>query len=163
MSIDNTGAFMIKANKMTECSWLLQSRIERMGILRFIDNKYSIIGGDFPGEYADQDTLEKKLGDKIKFVEPKTDKTDDGDLFIEGYPIKHDQYFVVASEDELHTYVKREGSGDFYMAGYFCIQFKGKWQPSFCPRAKTLSEHKWLGPFKDKVTMDHTIRVENNR
>lgn len=154
---------MIKANRMTERSWLLQSRIERMGILRFTNNKYSIIGGDHAGEYSDQKDLEQALGGKIKFVEPRTEKSNTDQLLIEGYPIKHDQYFLIASEDNLHTYVKREGSDDFYMAGYFAIQFKGKWQPSFCPRAKTLSEHQWLGPFQDKVTMDHTIRVENNR
>lgn len=152
---------MIKATALTERSWLLSRRVGKLGLLRKIEDGYAIMGGPFPGKYVDIEKLESQFNEKIKFVAAKKVREEKEETFIEGYPVKHETTFLLESDQNLHTYVKKEGSSDIFVAGYFCIQFKGKWQSSFCPRAKTLGEHPWKGPFKDKLTMDHTIRVEN--
>ena len=154
---------MVKATQLTENSWLMQTKTQRIGLLTLGNSGYRLIGGPFDGEYVDTKSLEDKVG-TVTFVKPKNEsKQDDKMLEIEGFPVKHDQYFLVDSTDDFHTYVKREGSEDYYLAGYFCIQFNGKWQPAFCPRVNTLSEYAFKGPFKDKLTMNHTIRVENGK
>lgn len=152
---------MIKATTLTKKSWLLSRGIGKLGLLRKIETGYAIMGGPHPGKYTELKELESQFNDKVKFVEAKKIREEKEETIIEGYPVKHNPIFLVESDGNLHTYVKKEGSSDIYIAGYFCIQFKEKWQSSFCPRAKTLEEHPWKGPFKDKLTMDHTIRIEN--
>lgn len=152
---------MIKATALTEKSWLLSRRTGKLGLLRKIEEGFAIMGGPHPGKYIDLKELESQFNEKFKFVEAKKAREEKEETIIEGYPVKHDTVFLVESDGTLHSYTKKEGSSDIYLAGYFCIKFKGKWQSSFCPRAKTLEEHPWKGPFKDKLTMDHTIRVEN--
>ncbi len=152
---------MIKATALTEKSWLLSRRTGKLGLLRETEKGYAILGGPHPGKYSNLEKLEKKFEEKIKFVAAKTIKEEKEETDIGGYPVKHNPVFLVESDENLHLYSKKEGSSDLYVAGYFCIRFKGKWQSSFCPRYKTLDEHPWKGPFKDKMTMDHTIRVEN--
>ena len=152
---------MIKATALTEKCWLLSKRTGKLGLLRKLTNGYAIMGGPYSGKYTELKELEAAFGGKLKFVEAKKIREEKEETIVEGYPVKHTSAFLVESDGNLHTYVKREGSADIYLAGYFCIQFKGKWQSSFCPRAKTLEEHPWKGPFRDKLTMDHTIRVEN--
>jgi len=154
---------MIRATALTENCWLLSKKIGKLGLLRKLyNNEYEILGGPNPGRYQTINDIETKFNKKIKFIELKTKKEKEI-LFIEGYPIKHNSYFLVENDDKFYIYSKREGSLDLYVAGYFCIEFKGKWQSSFCPRLRTLEDHKWKGPFKDQMTMNHTIRMENKK
>ena len=125
---------MIKATTLTKKSWLLSKRIGKLGLLRKIEDGYAIMGGPFPGEYIDLKTLESKFGEKFKFVEAKKIREEKEETVIEGYPAKHSPVFLIESDENLHTYSKKEGSTDIYVAGYFCIQFKGKWQSSPCNR-----------------------------
>ncbi len=154
---------MIKATELTPKSWLLSKSSKKLGLLRETKNDgYAIIGGPYSGDYSELKDLEKATGQPIKFVKPEK-KEEKDPIFVEGYPVKHEPIFLIESDVHYFVYTKKEGSQDQYGAGYFCIQFKGKWQSSYCPRIKTLEEHPWIGPFKTKLEMDHTIRVENNK
>ena len=82
---------------------------------------------------------------------------------VNGYPIKHDESFEIMEEKQYSTYSKKEKSEDRYAAGYFSIQFKNKWQQSFCPRVNTLVNNPFYGPFKTKMELDHYIKTENSK
>lgn len=154
---------MIKATELTPKSWLLSTVNKRFGLLRKTENdEYVIIGGPYSGKYSQLGKLETALGQPIKFIKPIKEE-EKNPIFVEGYPVKHEPIFLVESDSNYYVYAKKEGSQDQYGAGYFCIQFKGKWQGGYCPRIKTLFDHPWIGPFKTKLEMDHTIRIENNK
>lgn len=154
---------MIEATELTPKSWLLSKSTKKFGLLReTANNGYAIIGGPYSGEYPQLKDLEKLAGQTINFVKPEK-KEEKEPIFVEGYPVKHEPIFLVENDADYRVYTKKEGSQDQYAAGYFCVQFKGKWQGSYCPRITTLNEHPWMGPFKTKLEMDHTIRVENNK
>lgn len=154
---------MIKATELTEKSWLLSEDSKKMGLLRKTVDGYAIIGGPHHGKSGTHENIEELFGQRLKFVKPKKKNEEKETIFVEGYPIKHEISFLVESQENLHTYTKKEGSADLYIAGYFCIEFRGKWHGSFCPRVKTLDENDWMGPYKTKLEMDHTIRMENNK
>lgn len=154
---------MIKATELTPNSWLLSTSVKKLGLLRkTINEEYAIIGGPYSGKYTKLEDLEKITKQSIQFIKSEKKKEKE-QVFIEGYPVKHDIIFLVKSDANYYVYTKKEGSQDYYGAGYFCIQFKGKWQGGYCPRTKTLDDHPWIGPFKTKVEMDHTAKVENNK
>ena len=152
---------MIKATELTPKSWLLSTSAKKLGLLRkTINEGYAIIGGPYNGEYTKLEDLEKIAKQSIEFIKSKK-KEEKAQSFIEGYPVKHNNIFLVENDANYCVYTKKEGSQDYYGAGYFCIQFKGTWQGSYCPRIKTLDSHPWIGPFKTKIEMDHTKKVEN--
>ncbi len=153
---------MIKATRLTEKSWLLMRKRTRCGLMRKEGESYSIMGGTLSGKYENLETLENQTGEKFNFVEPKV-KEDKDPIFLEGYPVKVDEVFIVETENEYPTYTKIEGSLDIYAAGYWCINFNGNWHPHYCPRIKTLSENEHIGPLKTKLEMDHFLRIENNK
>lgn len=155
---------MIKAVQLTENSWILYNRTEKYGLMRRVDQDgYGIIGGPFPGEYKSLEELEKKVGGgSFKFLKSKAMKNVI-ENFVHGYPVKHEEVFDVDADGNYPVYTKKKSSNDLYAAGYWCFQFKGKWQGSYCPRVKTVEEYPNVGPFKTKIEMDHTVKVENNK
>lgn len=153
---------MFKAVGITDNCWILYNHSIKNGLLILNDkNQYELIGGSYAGIYNDLTELEKGVGDKIKFE--KTNRKRIDPVEIDGYPTKHTNVFDIDTTTELKTYTKKQGSDIKYAAGYFCIQFKGKWQSSFCPKIKTLNDHPHLGPFKTKAEMDHMIKIENSK
>ena len=156
---------MIKAVEMTSKSWVLYGKIDKLGLLRKIDDEgYGVIGGPFPGDYKSLTELEKKAGDEIKFQKPdKIKVVDIVEQYLENFPVKHIEIFDVNNDSGYPTYTKKENSNDRYAAGYWGFEFKGTWQKSFCPRVKTINENPWIGPFKTKLEVEHEIRIKNNK
>lgn len=153
---------MIKATPLTETSWLLTEDFRRAGLMRKLSgDKFSIIGGEFSGIYTSVDDFTSKTNKIIDFKQEDTKKEVIKE--VNGYPIKHDESFEIMEEKQYSTYSKKEKSEDRYAAGYFSIQFKNKWQQSFCPRVNTLVNNPFYGPFKTKMELDHYIKTENSK
>lgn len=151
---------MIKAIGLTEKSWILYKGLTKLGLMRLEDDVYIVIGSEYAGSYKTVEELEETLKDKVQF-EKANDKESEK-VEVEGYPSKHYEAYDIEVGD-FPSYAKREGSKDRYAAGYYCILFANGYQGSFCPRVSTLEAYKWIGPFKTKLEMDHTLRVENSK
>ncbi len=152
---------MIKAVQLTKKSWILYNNRQKCGLMRMNGEGYSILGEPFFGDYTSFEDLQEKVGDKFKFVESKIRKESEKN-FLEEYPVKHIEMFDTQTE-EYPTYSKKQNSNDRYAAGYYGVKFKGSWVPKYCPRVKTLVDYPYVGPFKDKISRDHTLRIENNK
>ncbi len=153
---------MIKAVPMTEKSWLLYKKTERCGIMRLTDkNEYVIMGGEYSGSYKNKKALKDALNE-IVFEKPKTNKEQEKSL-VGDFPVKHDTVFEIGEVDGLYPYTKIEGSTDIYVAGYFSVKNKEKWQTVFSPRLKTLEEVDFHGPYKSKIESDQEAKMENNK
>lgn len=154
---------MIKATQLTEKSWILiKGKGNRCGLMRQQGEGYAILGGPFPGTYDSVDALQEVAGEKIKFVEAKK-KEEKEEVMLGDFPVKHTEVFDVTDDGGYYTYTKKEGSTDIYAAGYWCINFNGKWHGHFCPRNKTLMDNDHIGPLKTKIEMDHTLKIENGK
>lgn len=153
---------MIKAVPMTEKSWLLYKKTERCGIMRLNSEKqFVIMGGEYSGTYSSKKALNEKLT-KVVFEKQKINKDQEKSV-VGDFPVKHDTVFELGEVDGLHPYTKIEGSTDIYVAGYFSIKNKEKWQTVFSPRLKTLEEIDFCGPHKSKIDADHETKMENNK
>jgi len=152
---------MIKAVQLTEKSWILYNNRQKCGLMRTNGEGYSILGEPFYGDYMSFEDLQEKVGDTFKFVESKIKKESE-ENFLEEYPVKHIEIFDTILE-EYPTYSKKQNSNDRYAAGYYGVKFKGSWVPKYCPRVKTLKDYPYIGPFKDKISRDHILRIENNK
>lgn len=152
---------MIKAVQLTKKSWILYNNRQKCGLMRMNGEGYSILGEPFFGDYTSFEDLQEKVGDKFKFVESKI-RRESEENFLEEYPVKHIEMFDIQTE-EYPTYSKKQNSNDRYAAGYYGVKFKGSWVPKYCPRVKTLVDYPYVGPFKDKISRDHTLRIENNK
>jgi len=152
---------MIKAVQLTKKSWILYNNRQKCGLMRMNGEGYSILGEPFFGDYTSFEDLQEKVGDKFKFVESKIRKESE-ENFLEEYPVKHIEMFNTQTE-KYPTYSKKQNSDDRYAAGYYGVKFKGSWVPKYCPRVKTLTDYPYVGPFKDKISRDHILRIENNK
>ncbi len=153
---------MIRAVRLTEKSWILYNNRQKCGLMRMNGEGYSILGEPFFGDYTNFEDLQNSIGDKIKFVESKIKKQSEENI-LNGYPVKHVEVFDTILEEKYPTYCKIQNSNDRYAAGYYGVKFKGSWVPKYCPRAKTLNDYPYIGPFKDKISRDHILRIENNK
>ena len=153
---------MIKAVQLTKKSWILYNNRQKCGLMRMNGEGYSILGEPFFGDYTSFEDLQEKIGDKFKFVESKIRKESE-ENFLEEYPVKHIEMLDTKIEEKYPTYTKKQDSDDRYAAGYYGVKFKGAWVPKYCPRAKTLEDYPYIGPFKDKISRDHVLRIENNK
>jgi len=153
---------MIKAVQLTENSWILYNNRQKCGLMRTNGEGYSILGEPFYGDYMSFEDLQEKVGDTFKFVKSKIKKESEENLLNE-YPVKHVEMFDTILDKEYPTYSKKQNSNDRYAAGYYGVKFKGSWVPKYCPRAKTLKDYPYVGPFKDKISRDHVLRIENNK
>lgn len=129
--------------------------------MRRIGKGFGILGEPFAGEYESLKSLEKIFGSEIKFQKKMLINSELSS--INAYPVKHYDVFDVDSDGEYPTYAKKKDSEDRFAAGYWCLKFKEKWQSSFCPRIKTIIEHPNQGPFKTKMEMEYTIKIENSK
>lgn len=154
---------MLKATQLTKKSWILSKRGGRYGIMRQTEAGYAIMGGPFSGKYKTIAAIEKKVGDKVKFYESKI-RTEIEEAFIEGYPVRHAEYYDVELNNNVYSYAKKEGSKDRYAAGYYAFFMnRDQWAGRFCPRIAMFEKYDFLGPFKTKMEMDHTVKIENNK
>jgi len=152
----------INAVQLTENSWILYNKRQKCGLMRTNGKGYSILGEPFFGDYLSFEELQERLGSSVKFVKSKIKKQAEENV-LNDYPVKHIEMFDIETEEKYPTYTKKQGSSDRYAAGYYGVNFNGSWVPKYCPRAKTLNDYPCVGPFKDKISRDHVLRIENNK
>jgi len=151
---------------LTEISWIVSHGGNRLGMAyKKQDDTYQLLGfkGLSKNTFGSIEDLEQNLNGEIVFEEMINDSllTDEvGD--IEGYPIKHDACFDIISGAQP-SYRKKESSGIRFAAGYYALLFNTGWVGSLCPKVVTLQQNQHLGPFKNKLEMNHAIKCENNK
>lgn len=154
---------MIKAEPMTEKSWILYKKFEKCGLMRKVNETgYAVMGGPYAGTYTNLKALKETLGDKLTFEKMKTSKVAEKSV-LDGFPVKHDTCHEIEHEGLPYLYTKIEGSKDIYAAGYFSVKGNSVWQTVFCPRNKVLKNDENRGPFKSKMDADHETKMENKK
>jgi len=150
----------MKALELTPTSWILTIRQGSVGLMRLNDGIYTVLGEGYSGTYKSIEAFTKKINIKLKFEKMLDD--DSEKATVGTFPTKHNDVFDIKL-GEIPSYTKRKGSTDRYAAGYYSIQFEKCCHSSFCPRVLTLESHTWQGPFKNKVEVDHAVKLINGK
>lgn len=137
--------------------------------------------------YSYGDTIEKinfndfeKIIKKIPFEKEEIENANN----INGYPVKHDNFFVV-DKNNKEKYKKEEmewienkenvyytiGSNIIYCAGFWAIKnddnnentFNKRYYVVYCPKLSTLMKNKHKGPFKDKYSASQEALILSKR
>jgi hypothetical protein len=142
--------------KVTENTWLVRAGNQNMsGILQkkkddifFLTTthteKFKTIS-DFEGKYG---TV--KIVDNSASNEPQLKE-------INGYPVKHKDIIIIDAGD-IPLYKKSEGSEVVYAAGYWIIGFSSQWASVLCPKADTLTDKQFRGPYKTNFEADSQLK-----
>lgn len=145
---------------LTDSSWMLLVNGERSGIASKVsDGSIRILGKAMPGSYANFDEIAKVSGASVVMESPPEPVCEKESGVVDGYPVKHDTWHNIENLP-VPSYTRTPKSSNRFAAGYYALHFAHGWTPSFCPRLSTLSEHEFVGPFKTKIEMQHSISVK---
>jgi len=145
-----------KLKSILDNCWILHNSGIRIAIINKIDNAYKVIGKIDKKTFNSIEDIANYLKVSIVIEEPEVDQqtTEIGD--IDGYPIKHTKAFDIKNET-FPSYAKVENSQTRFAAGYYGLLFPNGWAGAYCPKASTLNEIEWVGPFRTKLEMNNSI------
>ena len=146
-----------KLKEVTEASYILEKDGSNTGLVTITAEGFKVIGPFDRKLFADADELTRYLGGdlSIEARESEDDKEDEIGQ-INGYPIKHKAVFDV-EEGDIVTYAKTAKGKARFAAGYYALDFEHGWTGSYCPRAQTLEENQFIGPFRTKLEMQNAM------
>lgn len=128
--------------------WILEENAQRVGMMNFKDNSYSI--NLRRKDYTVKDSKElKQLG--IEFV--VRDLKHGGHLEVLGYPTDQEEVFNVKEIDGYPTFTKKAASKSTHVAGWYGLKFKNGWVCVLCPRLSTVKTNTHVGPYKTKMDL----------
>jgi hypothetical protein len=128
--------------------WILEENAQRVGMMNFKDNSYTINLKRKDYTINSQQEL-KTLG--IEFV--KRDYSHGGHLEVLGYPTDQEEVFNVQEIDGYPTFTKKAASKSTHVAGWYGIRFKNGWVCTLCPRLTTIKTNKHVGPYRTKMDL----------
>lgn len=132
------------ARSLTESSFMLfDDSGERIGILVQTDTVMFLTKqGKY--EFESIDELYELTG-PIEFREiKKLVKTTD----IEGYPIRHDQFYDVETHDNITSYASTPGGKRRFCAGWFSVKYERGYLTWLAPQLNSLVQDEFTGPYK---------------
>ena len=63
--------------------------------------------------------------------------------------------------DDIPLYLKTESSDVLYAAGWYAINFEKGWKHGYCPKATTLFQYGYEGPFNTKDELRFRLKELN--
>ena len=158
---------MVKFNlkPITTTSWILSSGGNRLALVYHQPNgNVACMGQLERKKFDDFQDLEQYLGGTLVIEESASIDVSLTDELgeIAGYPVKHDTIHD-PQETPVPSYKKLANSDIRFAAGYYGVLFSNGWVAGFCPKLATLSQYKYIGPFKTKLEMNHQISCQNKK
>jgi len=143
--------------QITETSYILEKDGTNLGMMIIKPQEYRLIGAFERRSFEDFDDLQTWLGGSLTAeARDQDDDKEDEIGQINGYPIKHKSAFDI-EQGSIVTYAKTAKGKARFAAGYFALNFDHGWTGSYCPRAQTLAENCYIGPFRTKLEMQNAM------
>ncbi len=134
--------------------WVVEDEGTRIGTLSWNEEKYIFSNPKETVFLDNKKQINTKLGSKIEWEKPESNKTKTGDFSVNGYPTSvypfNSMYDV---KRKLPLFTKSEKSKSVYCAGYFILKYDKGWAKSFCPKLITVERYTNKGPFKTELEM----------
>lgn len=152
----------MEAKKLTENCYLISDQYNnRLGLTFKVGDKVL-----FTYDLEVYDSIEeiaRKQNEKVIYTEIASEEKSNKD--IEGYPIRHDEFYEVSEQDfngdTIITYKSREGSTVEFCAGWWVISTDSQLRVTLSPKLSTLSNNCY-GPFKNKFDCQAELnRIKN--
>jgi hypothetical protein len=136
--------------------WVIEEDGHQVGTIQAVPDGVVLVQGPIREKFASLRLLTSKHN--IKIVSKKTRQAKSENIVYD-YPCDvqpHNPVYDVKSK--LPLYTKEEKSKSYYCAGYYLICVEDTWISIFCPKKIILSRHKFIGPFKDKDTLNRQLK-----
>lgn len=151
----------MQARPLTDISYMLATDSgERFGIMLNKNEKIELITPESINYFSSLSELEELLGSPVHFVKPVV-KNDQPRVEIDGYPIKHEEFYSVEEIDGINTYRGSPNSKVRWVPGWWGIRFTRGFIGFFCPKLATLAGNEFIGPFKNKFDTEHAVKLKN--
>lgn len=136
--------------------WIIKHQDAKIGTLKLVENGY-----EFYNKNENKTELLKSIDNFILQYNEKKSVTF---ALVFGYPTNTDVAYEIETQDNVPIFKKNANSDIYFAAGYYGLCFPKGWQPSFCPKLKTLSTYTHIGPFKNEQDMLLAIKrkVQDN-
>ena len=147
---------MSKLLSLTPNCWLIQAGVENSGLLFQNTQGFLFLSTSKRLEFKTFDEVRKRFGTLVTDVS-KIKKAQQ--LYINGYPVKHQDMQEVSVEPPLYV---KEGGKAVFAAGYWAIRFAHGWTLAYCPKQNTLQENEHSGPYRHRLEALSQINTLNN-
>jgi len=138
--------------ELAETSWILERDGSKIGLVTATADGLKYLGIGERRLFLTAEDLGSFLGGTVTVANRDDDEVGDEVGSVEGYPIKHRSAFDIVIGDVV-TYAKANKGKARFAAGYFGLEFGHGWTASYCPRAQTLEQYPYVGPFRTRLEM----------
>jgi len=153
--------------KVDECSWLvIDQQRGNVGVLyQNVQGTYEYLSNEIKEEFYSDRDVEKFFGAKV-FKKDADHVVHPDKMFIAGFEIPFPAPELVASDHpeynrEIPLFSKTANSDVLYAAGWYAINFEKGWKHGYCPKATTLFQYGYEGPFKTKDELRFRLKELN--
>lgn len=151
----------LEAKQIHTDSWIVYENEKPVGLFVPRMNYYVYLTETNEIEAQDLKDLSKKLGQKIKELKVNPNQIiPTNEVFIDGVPIRHKEYFDVEKTDFISYKSKINGNLRF-AAGYWVIKQGNRHMTVLSPKVQTLLECEFLGPYNDYFTAYYQAKEKN--
>jgi len=153
--------------KVDECSWLvIDQQRGNVGVLyQNVQGTYEYLSNEIKEEFYSDRDVEKFFGAKV-FKKEADHVVHPDKMFIAGFEIPFPAPELVASDHseynrDIPLFSKTANSDVLYAAGWYAINFEKGWKHGYCPKATTLFQYGYEGPFKTKDELRFRLKELN--
>ena len=142
--------------KVDESSWLvIDQQRGNVGVLyQNIQGTYEYLSNEIKEEFDSNREVEKFFGAKV-FKNKVDDVVQTDKMIIAGFEIPFPAPELITSDHpdynrDIPLFSKTANSDVLYAAGWYAINFEKGWKHGYCPKATTLFQYGYEGPFNTK-------------
>jgi hypothetical protein len=153
--------------KVDESSWLvIDQRRGNVGVLyQNVQGAYEYLSNDIKEKFVNDRDVEKYFGAKVFKNIPESSVTPDK-MFIAGFEIPFPAPELITAEHpefnpDIPLFSKTANSDVLYAAGWYAINFEKGWKHGYCPKARTLFQYGFEGPFKTRDELRQRLKELN--
>jgi hypothetical protein len=153
--------------KVDESSWLvIDQQRGNVGVLyQNIQGTYGYLSNEIKEEFVSNREVEKFFGAKV-FKNHVDDVVQPDKMFIAGFEIPFPAPELVSTDhpeynSSIPLFSKTANSDVLYAAGWYAINFEKGWKHGYCPKATTLFQYGYEGPFNTKDELRFRLKELN--
>ena len=138
--------------QISDVAWLVRENTGKLGILNQDETQnYVYLSNDKMVSFDDKNEVVEHFGNIDLFNNFVTDdKEEEYTLYINGFAATYKDPITldIDYENGLPMYTKIEGSDIYYVAGFYCVNYKKRWKIVDNPKLSTILKYEYVGPFK---------------
>ena len=154
--------------KVDEASWLvIDQHRGNVGVLyQNIQGDYEYLASDIKEKFKSDRAVEKYFGARVFQQKTVESAIQPDKMFIAGFEIPFPSPELISPDHidynrDVPLFSKTANSDVLYAAGWYAINFEKGWKHGYCPKATTLFQYGYEGPFNTKDELRFRLKELN--